>query len=255
MRISAISFSALVHIFVLIAVSITVPWTSHRDIYVPPPIKVKFAEMDKVTQVPEKKKEIKKAPKVTKKEPKVAVKPPKKPLPPPQKVKKEPSKPVPVKKKEIEKKAEVKEKIKKKVEEVVKPERDFASILKNLANTKEEVIEEQDEQIAPIGERLTINEEDALRQQLERCWNVPIGAKNIEDIVVEVSLEINFDKTVKSARIVDQNRYNKDSFFRAVADSTIRAVRNPMCSPLALPEGKYESWNKTTIVFNPKDMF
>ncbi len=109
---------------------------------------------------------------------------------------------------------------------------------------------------APLmADKLTISEEDALRQQIRGCWNVPIGAKDIENISVEIYIQVNPDRTLKDAIVVDQGRLSRDSFFRAVAESALRALRNPRCSPLALPPEKYQQWQETIFNFNPKDMF
>ncbi len=150
------------------------------------------------------------------------------------------------------------EKIKKKrkKEKVVKKEQpqDFAAVLRNLEDSTPKPVEKTGQE-APLGERMTMSEEDALRTQLESCWNVPIGAKDVEDMSVSIFMVINRDRTLQSARIVDEARYNSDPVFRAVADSALRAVRNPKCSPFDLPPDKYNIWNNTTVTFNPKDMF
>ena len=108
---------------------------------------------------------------------------------------------------------------------------------------------------APLtADRLTVSEEDALRQQIRGCWNVPVGAKDIENITVEIVIQVNPDRTLKDAIVVDQGRLGRDSFFRAVAESALRALKNPRCSPLALPPEKYQEWQETIFNFNPKDM-
>ncbi len=109
---------------------------------------------------------------------------------------------------------------------------------------------------APLmADKLSISEEDALRQQIRGCWNVPIGAKDIENITVEIYIQVNPDRTLKDAVVVDQGRLGRDSFFRAVAESALRALKNPRCSPLALPPEKYQQWQEMIFNFNPKDMF
>lgn len=110
-------------------------------------------------------------------------------------------------------------------------------------------------QAALTAERLSISEEDALRRQIAGCWNVPVGARDIENMAVEIYIAVNQDRTVKEAMVVDQARMGRDSFFRALAESALRALRNPRCSPLALPEGKYQQWHEIIFNFNPKDMF
>ena len=102
---------------------------------------------------------------------------------------------------------------------------------------------------------LAISEIDAVRQQIQRCWNPPTGAKEAENLVIEVALVMNRDGTVREARIVDGARMRSDEFFRVAAESARRAVLNPRCNPLKLPPEKYEQWQTMTLNFNPKEMF
>jgi outer membrane biosynthesis protein TonB len=105
-----------------------------------------------------------------------------------------------------------------------------------------------------LSSRLTISDEDALRRQIEQCWNPPIGARDAQTLIVEVLIDVNPDKTVANADIVDKARYASDSFFRAAADAAVRAVRNPRCSPLILPADKYDQWKRIDFTFDPRDM-
>ena len=203
-------------------------------------------------------------------EPKQAEKPA--PLPPPEEQQKPPPtppqpetkapEPIPVKNPE-QKKPEPK-----KVEEKPKPKPDLlSSVLKNVAKLKPAPIaktpdetedkaeaQEQPDPAPALSDRLTISEEDALRRQMIQCWNMPIGARNAEQLIVEIVIEVNPDRTVRAARVVDTSRMGSDPFFRAAAESALRAVRNPLCTPLALPEGKYEQWKSIHFNFDPRDM-
>ena len=105
-----------------------------------------------------------------------------------------------------------------------------------------------------LSDRLTISQEDALRRQIGSCWNMPVGARYAEDLIVEVLIEMNEDRTVRSAQVVDQRRYSSDSHFRAAAEAALRALRHPRCTPLALPEGQYEQWKTIRFNFDPRDM-
>jgi outer membrane biosynthesis protein TonB len=107
---------------------------------------------------------------------------------------------------------------------------------------------------AAFSETLTMSAIDALRQQLSRCWSIQAGARYAEDIVVAVRLIVGQDRRVVSATIVDQWKYSSDSFFRAAADSAIRAINSPQCEILNLPPDKYELWKDIIVDFNPKDM-
>ncbi len=95
---------------------------------------------------------------------------------------------------------------------------------------------------------------DALKQQLSQCWNIPASAKDAQDLVVELDVEVNPDRSVASATIVDQGRMASDPVFRAAALSAKRALSIPACMPLALPPDKYDEWKSMTLRFDPKEM-
>ena len=133
-------------------------------------------------------------------------------------------------------------------------------VLKDITPDKETAADEQAQpepapDISRMSDKLTISETDALRQQLHKCWNFPVGAKNAEDLIVQIRLEVNPDRTLQSARLIDSGRYNRDSFYRAAADSAMRAVRNPICNPLRLPPDKYDEWKTITVRFDPSQLY
>ena len=110
---------------------------------------------------------------------------------------------------------------------------------------------------ALLGSQLTASELDALRQaimqQLIPCWNIPAGARDAHDLVVEVKASVKPDGTVRQATIVDQGRMS-DPLYRAAAESARRTFFNPQCTPLRLPADKYEIWKDLVVDFNPKDI-
>jgi outer membrane biosynthesis protein TonB len=152
--------------------------------------------------------------------------------------------------------------------EVTKPKNDdFSKLLRNLEIAKKpetqktetkpeskQIAQASNSQAPALSDRLTISEEDLLRRQIQQCWNMPIGARDAQNLVVEVSIIVNPDRTVQSAEVVDKSRVATDSFFRAAAESALRAVRDPRCSPLALPADKYDQWKKIDFTFDPRDM-
>lgn len=100
---------------------------------------------------------------------------------------------------------------------------------------------------------MTISELDALKQQVQRCWNVPTGAVNAEDLVVSIEVRLNQDGSLNgNPRIVNEGSYKSD-FHRIAAESAKRAVI--LCGPYKLPADKYERWREITMNFDPKDMF
>ena len=46
----------------------------------------------------------------------------------------------------------------------------------------------------------------------------------------------------------------RDRFYRAAAESAMRAVQNDKCSPLKLPPDKYDRWKEITLTFDPSKM-
>jgi hypothetical protein len=107
---------------------------------------------------------------------------------------------------------------------------------------------------APLGSQLSASEMDMVREQISRCWNIPAGARDAPDLVVEVRVAVMPDGNVQQATIVDQGRAATDPFFRAAAESARRAFFNPLCRPLHLPSDKYELWKDMTVAFSPKDL-
>lgn len=177
----------------------------------------------------------------------------------------EPKKPEP---KPEPKKAPPKKQPEKKQDKPDKKEnqQDFDSLLKDLTPEEKKQQEAEDKSdketpakaapnVSRFSDTLSISEMDALRQQLSQCWSIMSGAQDAGDQVVEVSVVVNEDRTVASAKIVDDSKYNSNPVFRAAADSAMRALRKPECTPLNLPPEKYTQWHEMTIVFDPKEMF
>jgi len=100
-----------------------------------------------------------------------------------------------------------------------------------------------------------MSEIEAVRRQIERCWNLPAGAKDADSLIVSIRVEMNIDGTPRTAVVTDQNRMRVDPFYRSAAESAVRAVLNPRCHPFTLPRDKFNRWKTMTLVFNPKEMF
>lgn len=97
---------------------------------------------------------------------------------------------------------------------------------------------------------LTQGEVDAIRRQIERCWNVPVGVRGIETMQVRLRIAMNRDGSVARVGIEDQARMTVDPAFRTVAESAQRAI---LTCQLVLPAEKYEQWREMVMTFHPKD--
>ena len=95
---------------------------------------------------------------------------------------------------------------------------------------------------------------DLVRQQIRQCWNVPAGAKDIQNMVVEIRMQLGPDGAVQRVEPRDPGRMGSDPFYRTLAESAMRAVLNPRCNPLKLPPDSYDIWRDMTLTFNPKDL-
>ena len=105
------------------------------------------------------------------------------------------------------------------------------------------------------AQKLTISETDLVKSQIRECWNVPAGAKDAENLIINIKVQMNPDGTVRGVEMLDQVRMSSDGFFRAAAESARRATLNKRCQPFKLPPEKYIHWKEFTLRFNPKEMF
>ncbi len=103
---------------------------------------------------------------------------------------------------------------------------------------------------------LTMSELDAIRLQIQRCWSVPAGARDAENLIVKIRILLKPDGTLLGdPEIVDRVRMARpgEENFRAAAESAYRAVK--LCAPLKnLPPKKYDLWRDIELTFNPRDL-
>jgi outer membrane biosynthesis protein TonB len=175
--------------------------------------------------------------------------------------------PLPEPDKKVEKKIE--EPKKEDVKELPKKEEeDFDAILKSLQEqadqeakpdakdkkTTEENKTKSDKPYDPTVP-LSISEKDAIRSQFVKCWRMPAGAKNADQLVVRVRVQVSQSGEVTEVKLASgqEGEYRGDPFFKAAADSAIRAVWK--CSPLQnLPSDKFETWSDMELTFDPSEM-
>ncbi|MEZ5788284.1 MAG: cell envelope biogenesis protein TolA [Xanthobacteraceae bacterium] len=98
---------------------------------------------------------------------------------------------------------------------------------------------------------LTQTEIDALRAQIQACWNPPAGTLDAKDLIVVVRLQLREDGSLSA----DPALMNRGShpIFRIAAESAMRAIRR--CQPYKLPLAKYQVWRDVEVTFDPRDMF
>lgn len=145
-----------------------------------------------------------------------------------------------------------------------KEEFNVDSIIGLLDQRQEEEMQEgptpkpaaNDQQLAAVGlaNALTLSEMDAFKVQVGRCWNVPVGAPNANELIVLMHIQLRPDGTLMAPpEFVDESRYNSgDAYYRAAADAARRAVIQ--CQPYTLPAQKYETWREIEMQFDPSMM-
>lgn len=113
------------------------------------------------------------------------------------------------------------------------------------------------------GTGLTISQMDSLKYDVQRCWNVPAGALDAENLQIELRVHFNPDGTVRRTEVMDTIRYNTDGFYRAAADSARRAVERCQTGTrfdgtvrqgYDLPREQYETWRTVRLIFDPQEM-
>ncbi|MEM8552866.1 MAG: cell envelope integrity protein TolA, partial [Pseudomonadota bacterium] len=98
---------------------------------------------------------------------------------------------------------------------------------------------------------LTLSEKDALRAQMQRCWNPPIGLANAEDMIVVVQIRLGPDGSVVNIDRVGGSVGG--ALYDTASDSARRAVLQ--CQPYRLPVEKYDAWKDIQVTFDPRDLF
>ena len=96
-------------------------------------------------------------------------------------------------------------------------------------------------------ENLTQNELDALRAQVQRCWNIPMGWTDPREVSVTVRFKLNQDGTVNGTPVVIE--FPASQYGQVSADNAIRAVLR--CGPYQLPPEKFDQWSEVQIRFTP----
>ena len=102
----------------------------------------------------------------------------------------------------------------------------------------------QTENISEIP--MTASEEDGIRGQIERNWNLGslLGAPDLTGMLIELRITVQPDGTVTRAEVVNSG---SSPLFRQASESAIRAVM--VSSPLQLPPGK--TYTTMRLRFHP----
>ncbi len=132
---------------------------------------------------------------------------------------------------------------------VEKPKEEKIIPEEEIAETTQQAVEND------VESDLTREELTILREQIFTCWNPPIGAKNIEGLIIRVKVDLDAEGYLQNAKVLHKLTVNKsDPFYRTAVESALRAVYHPDCTPLQLPKDKYDVWQNTVLTFNPTEI-
>jgi TonB family protein len=92
---------------------------------------------------------------------------------------------------------------------------------------------------------------DALRQQIQACWNPPFGADDATDLKVQVQIKLTPSGEVEGTPEITSS--GGSGVQRAAAEAARRAVLS--CAPYNLPADKYDTWQDVKVNFDPQDLF
>ncbi|MEE2694469.1 MAG: TonB C-terminal domain-containing protein [Pseudomonadota bacterium] len=101
---------------------------------------------------------------------------------------------------------------------------------------------------------LSMTELDSIRQQIQKNWKLPAGARDAHNMRVTLKISLGRDGTVLDVIIVDSVQTQTNTFFRAMAESAARAVYKTEKIRYLSPE-KYHLWRDLRLNFDPSDMF
>lgn len=102
------------------------------------------------------------------------------------------------------------------------------------------------------GNSLSQSEMDALRGQIQRCWQIVPGMADGGDVRVQVTMRLNRSGEIDGQPSVNASGGSEQTR-RVLAGGARRAVLR--CAPYNLPAEKYETWADVVVNFDPSKMF
>jgi colicin import membrane protein len=103
---------------------------------------------------------------------------------------------------------------------------------------------------------LTMDLKDALLAQMRECWNVPVGAPNPEQLIVQVRVFLAQDGSLAQPPQLEpasRAAAAASPYMRTAAEAALRAVN--VCEPYKrLPREKYDAWREIVMTFDPSKM-
>ena len=100
--------------------------------------------------------------------------------------------------------------------------------------------------------RVSQNELEALRARLAKLWNIPAGARNLDELKVEIRVRLGRDGRLSAPPMVLTS--GNSQVFMVARDAAVRALLQGQPFDMLSP-ATYEEWKEMDIVFDPREMF
>ena len=139
------------------------------------------------------------------------------------------------------------------VSRVAKPETDETEKVAPTKDLFDKVLAKADSEFR-ADVPLSMTELDSIRYQIQKNWHLPAGGRNVQNMQVTLRIQLGPDGGVLDVSVVDQSQMTTDPFYRAMAESTVRAVLKTGRIKNLSPD-KYHLWRDMKINFDPKEMF
>jgi colicin import membrane protein len=98
---------------------------------------------------------------------------------------------------------------------------------------------------------LSQSEIDALRARLGQLWNPPAGAKNPQEMIVEIEIKLKPDGTLEGGPMVITSGHTP--LFEAARDRAVQAIFRGQPFTMLKPE-HYDQWKDIVVTFDPRYM-
>jgi hypothetical protein len=109
-----------------------------------------------------------------------------------------------------------------------------------------------------LGDRtaFTADLKDTLLSQMRQCWNVPVGAPNPEQLIVQVRVFLSADGSLAQPPQLEPGTRAaaaSNPYMRTAAEAALRAIN--VCEPYKhLPPEHYDAWREIVMTFDPSKM-
>lgn len=98
---------------------------------------------------------------------------------------------------------------------------------------------------------LSLSEIDALRQQIQRCWNPPPAVQTVQGL--RVKIRVVFTPDGNFARRPEVLSRGNDPLYLLAVESAVRGLIR--CQPYDVPVDRFDAWREVDVNYSPDGVF